>query len=71
MLIYYNAAALLFKSGPHILDRPWIVPQIFKLLPIVIAAMITSIFIGQLLRAHVKLLHDHVNVIACARKAIA
>ena len=29
-----------------------------------------SIFIGQLLRAHVKLLRVHVNFIACARKAI-
>ena len=43
----------------------------------VIAAIITSIFIEQLLRAHVKLLRayvkllrGHVNVIACARKAI-
>jgi len=45
---------------------------------LVIAAIITSIFIEQLLRAHVKLLRahvkllrGHVNVIACARKAIA
>ena len=32
-------------------------------------AAITIIFIGQLLRAHVKLL-GHVNVIACARNFI-
>jgi len=36
---------------------------------LVIAAIITSIFIEQLLRAHVKLLRDHVNVIARARKS--
>jgi len=36
---------------------------------LVIEAIITSIFIEQLLRAHVKLLYDHVNVIACARNS--
>ena len=36
---------------------------------LVIAAIITSIFIEQLLRAHVKLLRGLVNVIACARNS--
>jgi len=42
---------------------------------LVIAAIITSIFIVQLrahvklLRAHVKLLRGHANVIACARNS--